>query len=185
LNYIDEHNSLPPSWSSNYSHGNRTGLITVTSNTGQGAVWSVLVDGSVLINFSNSTFFSFGEVTPPTGIIGKYIQFTMNEAKKINHINIITLGNENSSGYWQIQASNDNSTWVTLLFSFEWKVNLPYVGHMQQFPNTNVINDEPTTLGVIDVPFTNNTKYVHYRLLGISGYGSYANWITEIFFKSD
>lgn len=135
--------SSPPSYSNQGGTGDRTSIITTTTNVGLGAgAITQLVDG---VTNSGTLFFTVGQST-----VGLYIKFQFNSLKLITEAKWYTSSIADN-GVWKWQGSNNDTDWTDIGSSF----TLGGVG-------TPFIQTITTLSG-------NTTEYLYYRITGVSG----------------
>lgn len=155
LALVSSSETLPTSYDKIISRGNRTGIITVTATgitTGGGSL-SGLVDGSRADNYwwnsgtgNGSQFIKFDFGIGASWIIDEIVW--RQGAIVISH------------GVWQLEGSNDDSTW------------------------TKLGNDFTLTAGTISTGNTSNIGYRYVRLRHMSGSRRSDPWLWEIMFKA-
>jgi hypothetical protein len=138
-------------WYSTISRGNRSSLITATSSGIAFTSGNVtkLIDGSS----ANDTYFTSG-----TGTGAEYMQFDFGGTpRRITGVNL--TGGAASHGNWQVEGSNDASTWDVLSPSF-------------------LLTDNVENL------FDNDNEYRYYRLRHMSGTRTNSPWLYELLFRA-
>jgi hypothetical protein len=100
-----------------YESGNRTAIITPTTNlTLGGGTASNSVDGAFAQNATDSLWFS-----TQTLLATHYIRWQFSVAQTLIAINMLTVvGSGNAAGKWKVQGSNDGSTWTDLTLFQAW-----------------------------------------------------------------
>ena len=155
LALVSSSETLPTSYDKNISRGDRTGIITVSATgiTAGGGSLSGLVDGSRADNY----WWNSG-----TGNGSQFIKFDFGAGASwiIDEIVWRQGSIAISHGVWQLEGSNDNSTWNKLG------------------------NDFTLTAGTISTGNTSNIGYRYVRLRHMSGTRRSDPWLWEIMFKA-
>lgn len=147
--------SVSTSYANTGGTGDRTAIITVTSNASYDTgTATTLVNGT---KSENVLYFSNGVAAS-----GKYIQFDFGSAKVINEAKWYESISA-SSGVWQWEGSADAMSWTAIGSTFTLGTPTGTTTHTYLSGNT--------------------TSYRYYRLLGVSGTTSYNAWLYEIEFK--
>ncbi len=145
--------SAMPSYTNEGGSGNRTSLITVTSDIVNGNA-NQLVDGN---NTSSGIYFN------PVSVVGRYVSFDFGSgASRVITEAKYYQGTSHTHGTWKWQGSNDGSSWTDIGGEFT-------LGG--------------STIQTITVLSGNANEYRYYRILGVSGTASAAPWIYEFEFK--
>jgi len=187
IDYNDQFNILPippTSWTSSYSQGNRTSIITITKSSNLVVYGNLngMIDNNNMFTHENSWWFNNENVTD------KFIRFELAVPQIIDGFQIvgrydmpdITLSTH------LFQGSNNGSTWTTLK-QFDWVGNIPQFLPSTPVPISGIMIQNPNPsyyFSALNVSFLNNTAYKYYRTLGVSGIDSSGPYQTEIFFKS-
>lgn len=134
---IADHAPTAPRATNSGGQGNRSGSITVTTDaTLSEGTASNLVDGEVFNNGSDAIRF-------PGGESGKFFKFDFATARVINKL-FLRNDQPADNGTFDIEGSNDDSSWTTIASGLAWYVTDPYVCMF----------------------FNNTTAYRYYRLSG-------------------
>jgi hypothetical protein len=149
---------LVPAYTETYGQGDRTALISGVSTLSNTGSMSNAVDGATGSNSTDAWWFS-GTYT----VAGETVRFTMNDPQYMTEVSWLQLG-ASGLGTWKWQASNDAVVWVDMSADFV----------LGGFSGTSV-----TTLTPAD-----QTGYIYWQLLGISGSTSNATFNREITFKT-
>lgn len=150
--------AMPPvtSYANPGGTGNRLRYIVLTTNVAMGPTFFP-ADGVSLIDgaMTNACWF-LNQAVP-----GRYLQFQFSEAQIINEAkwyqDIVA-----AQGTWKWQGSNDGSAWTDIGVAFT-------LGSATTQTHTELA--------------ANTTRYLYYRLFGVSGTTSTASWMHEIEFK--
>jgi len=145
-------------YTNEYGQGDRTSIITGTTNMIITGPLSNAVDGLIGIDADDSWWFS-----GTYAVAGNYVRFQMNAPQFIDEISWHQFG-ASGLGVWKWQASNDASTWVDMSGDFT----------LGGFSGVTA-----TTLTPAD-----DTGYIYWQLLGVSGNTSNATFNREITFKT-
>jgi hypothetical protein len=150
------------SYSNPGGSGNRTGLITISTNhplDPGGPTIGALIDGSFAGNSTNSCGFLNA---PPTTLNGtQYIRVDFGSNKRVTEVKFSMDRNVNE-GIWKIQISPDNFTSSIVDISANTAVNVI----------TNIFNCS-----------SNVRSWRYLQMLGVSGVTDFAPWLTELEFK--
>lgn len=143
--------------------GNRTAIITVTTDAalgGSSGVPGKLVDGSFNDSSAGSIWFTAGQS-------GKHVtfDFTPSGSRRLIQEAKYYQSLSASHGNWKWQGSDDGSSWTDLSAAFDW--------------NGAVLG---TVIGDLSA---NVVGYYYYRLTQTSGTTSSAPWMREMEFKID
>jgi len=174
----------PPqtTWTSQYSSGNRTSIISITKSPDlvvHGAL-DGMIDGNDLFTDSNSFWFNNENVA------NKFIRFELLIPQIIDAFQIVgryDLGIVPSATH-NFQGSHDGVNWITLK-QFEWKGNtgeflptapIPVSGIIMQYPELSSYYE------CVNVSFFNDTAYQYYQFVGVSGDDA-GVYQTEVIFK--
>ena len=178
--YNDLTNIISPFWTSSYSRGDRRSVITISSNFSvfgaNGGSLQNWVDGSVAS--AQSWYFIGGQA-----VAGKYINFTFATSQIITGFKIIS-SNADSAKVFDFQGSTNNSSWISLgNFIYLDPTSSIMVGSGEIIPDTDFVNDFGNPVPVDTHLFNNNTAYMYYRMMGISGTTTGSPYEYEILFK--
>lgn len=124
ITFLDGRALAPTSYSNSGGQGNRSAIITVTSDAfaGSGAVQNT-VDGSETA--SNATAVRFFGGGCPNQI--KY-HFTDGQPRWIDEVTLVIAGGDGTNeGTWKFRWSKDNVTYVDVSSSFSWSGTLSKV----------------------------------------------------------
>lgn len=150
-------NGCTPSYANNGGTGNRTSIITETTNGVGMTSLTALLDGDTTSNGRN-----FWNVTPALDG-SQWVKFDFGSGS----LAVITESKyyqqtSTDQGTWKWQGSNDNSAWTDIGTTFSLATAATTIS---------------TTMSA------NTTGYRYYRMLGISGANSNGPWIYQMEFK--
>lgn len=153
LTLYDNTRRITGRWNTAISRGNRAGLITVSAVniTGYGGTPANLVDG----NINTDYYFASGANNGT-----QWLLFDFGASPQVIDSILWRQSNSSAHGVWQLEGSNDNSSW------------------------TLVGNSFTLNRGIISTNRTTNTAYRYYRLRAMSGSRSSSPWLNEILFRS-
>lgn len=151
--------STTPSYGNPGGVGDRTGIITATSNwvdQGLGGDIQHSVNGIIASqDAANSWYFEAG------GNTGGFVKWEFDGPKHITEITYYK-NNSDNHGDWKLQGSTDDVNWTDVSSTFTLDLG-------KKFINLDLISP--------------GDKYTYYRMLGMGGYLSSKQWQYEVEFK--
>lgn len=177
--YYDSSNISTATWTHALSKGDRTGLITFSSNaTPRGNAFSYLLNGIL----DQAGPYHSGSC------VGQYYNFDLISSCKITGFKLFLTGLTNLEvgriGYFNFEGSTDNSIWVPLTTGFIWgDITSPYGTNLEGQTYDFDLNQTFSSSAIQTRLFSNSTAYRYYRFIGTSGNWNDSPYYNEICFK--
>ena len=178
--YYDLTNIAPANWTHQLSKGNRTSLITFSSNaTPQGpGPFSFLYNG----NFAQAGPYHSGSV------VGQYHKYDLASSYTIVGFKLFSTGLTNLEvgriGYFNFEGSNNDSTWDVLTTGFIWSdITSPNGTNLEAQTYDFDLNETFSSVAIQTRLFSNSTAYRYYRFIGTSGNWNSSPYYCEVCFK--
>ena len=178
--YYDLTNIAPANWTHQLSKGNRTSLITFSSNAtrlGPGP-FSYFYNGS----YDQQGFYHSGSC------VGQYHKYDLTSGYTIVGFKLFLSGLTNLEvggiGYFNFEGSNNDSTWDVLTTGFIWgDITSPNGTNLEAQTYDFDVNESCSSLSIQTRLFSNSTAYRYYRFIGTSGVWNASPYYHEICFK--
>ena len=178
--YYDLTNIAPANWTHALSKGNRTSLITFSSNA--------TPYGPNGFSFLYNGYFDQQGPYHRDSCVGQYHKYDLASSYTIVGFKLFVTGLTNLEvggiGYFNFEGSNNNSTWDVLSSGFIWAdITSPNGTNLEAQTYDFDVNESFSPLAIQTRLFSNSTAYRYYRFIGTSGVWNGSPYYCEVCFK--